>query len=309
MLAQTLRLSALCAAAIAIAPAPARAQPPAACRTIRLGHGGWLDNQVQNAVFGAVVAPFGYQVRIEPARLKTIYHRLADGRLDVYLQDWRPDNWMSSVTAIRDSDVARKRIAVAGTDLSGARHTLAVPAYLYRAGLKDFADIHKFAGQLDHTIYGIEPDNVGDRQLLSMIRHNTDGLGGFHLVQAGAGGMLRALAAKIRHHEPILFLGWQPDAMNVEYRIRYLGGGGAAFGHDQGAARSLILTRAGYAAQCPAIGGLLHRFRLPVRAESRMMYDIQVKREAVGPVAAAWIAAHPAWLKRMRAPLASPARG
>lgn len=305
MFARSMRLSALCVAALSIGAGLAQAKAPPACHTVRLGYGGWVDNHVQNAVFSAVAEPLGYRVKIEQSSLKTIYSRLADNRLDVYLQNWMPDNWMSSERAMRESYISRKEISVAGADLTGARHTLAVPAYLYREGLKDFADIHKFAKQLNYTIYGIEPDNVGDQHILSMIRHDKFGLGGFHLVQAGAKTMLRALAEKEKRHEPILFLGWEPDPMNVEYDIRYLSGGGAAFGSDEGAAKSLILTRRGYAAQCPDMGRLLSNFRVPVRAESRMMYDVLVKHEDAKSVAAAWVARHPAWLKRMRGDVAS----
>lgn len=276
-----------------------QAKAASACRTIRLGYGGWLDNRIQNAVFAAAARPLGYDVVMRSSSLGRIYHRLADGRLDAYLQNWKPDNWMSSGNRMRDSYIGRGKLDVLGVDLAGARHTLAVPAYLYRAGLRDFADIHKFAKQLHHTIYGVESDNLGDRRILSMIAHDRYGLGGFHLVQAGPGRMLQALARKYARHEPVLVLGWQPAPMNVQYRIRYLAGGGAGFAH-QGRARSLVLARHGYAAQCPAAAGLLRDFRLPVRAESRIMYDVRIRHETAAAVAARWVKTHPAWLRRMR---------
>jgi len=48
-------------------------------------------------------------------------------------------------------------IDVIGANLTGAKYTLAVPAYTYEAGLHDFADIRRFAPQLNNAIYGIEP--------------------------------------------------------------------------------------------------------------------------------------------------------
>jgi len=39
-------------------------------------------------------------------------------------------------------------------NLSGAKYTLAVPAYLYDKGLKSFSDIAKFGPELDNKIFG-----------------------------------------------------------------------------------------------------------------------------------------------------------
>ena len=48
-------------------------------------------------------------------------------------------------------------MVVVGPNLVGAKYTLAVPAYTYDAGLKDFNDIHRLAAALKNSIYGIEP--------------------------------------------------------------------------------------------------------------------------------------------------------
>ena len=60
-----------------------------------------------------------------------------------------------------------------GANLEGAKYTLAVPTYLADKGLKDFADIAKFADDLDGKIYGIEPGNDGNRLILDMIEKRT----------------------------------------------------------------------------------------------------------------------------------------
>ena len=65
------------------------------------------------------------------------------------------------------------------------------------AGLKDFADIAKFADQLDSTIYGIEPGNDGNKLILDMIDKDAFGLGEFELKESSEQGML-AQAARAR---------------------------------------------------------------------------------------------------------------
>jgi len=54
-------------------------------------------------------------------------------------------------------------------NFTGAKYTLAVPAYTYESGLRTFADLHLFACQLNHSIYGIEPGNDGNPLVLGML--------------------------------------------------------------------------------------------------------------------------------------------
>ena len=117
---------------------------------------------------------------------------------------------------------------------SGAKYTLAVPAYTYDAGLKDFNDIHRFAAALKNSIYGIEPGNDGNRLILTMLKQDQFGLGDFKLIESSEQGMLaqveRAFAAK----EPIVFLAWDPHPMNMRFDLRYLNGGDQVFGPNFG---------------------------------------------------------------------------
>src|SRR3989440_9407610 len=76
----------------------------------------------------------------------------------------------------RKSYVADKRVKVIPDTLTGAKYTLAVPAYTYDAGLRSFADIQQYAAQLHNSIYGIEPGNDGNRLVLGMLRQNLFGL-------------------------------------------------------------------------------------------------------------------------------------
>lgn len=270
-----------------------RAAVPASCKTIRMANIGWTDNAVQNAVFTDIVKKLGYKVDIHLYSVEVMYAGMQDNKIDVFL-----DNWTPSQDKITEPYVKEKAIDVIGPDLTGAKYTLVVPHYLYEKGLKSFADIHKFGKQLGYKIYGIEPGNDGNEHILAMIKDNKFDLGKFHLVQSSEAGMLSEVARKYPHKKAIVFLGWEPHPMNVEYHINYLSGGHEYFGPHEGAATIYINTRHGYAQDCPNVGRLLHNFRLSVDAESAMMYKVQVKHEAADKVAAAWLKAHPAWIKK-----------
>ena len=273
-------------------PRPAAAAVKSSCRTIRLANIGWSDNEIQNAIFTNVVTALGYKVKSNLYSEEVTYAGLKNGQLDVFLDDWTPS--MDKITAPYEK---QHQIDVIGPDLTGAKYTLAVPAYLYKEGLTTFADIHKFAGKLDHKIYGIEPGNDGNEHILSMIKDGTYDLGNFHLVQSSEAGMLSEVARKYKHKKPIVFLAWEPHPMNIEFNIKYLKGGAKYFGPNEGAATLYINTRHGYAKDCPNVGRLLSNFKLDVGEESKMMYDTDVKSEKADAVAARWLAAHPGWVK------------
>lgn len=75
-----------------------------------------------------------------------------------------------------EGDIAKYRdsgtVETLRANLEGAKYTLAVPKYVYDAGVKSFADLAKHAEEFKHRIYGIEPGNDGNRLIQSMIDKN-----------------------------------------------------------------------------------------------------------------------------------------
>lgn len=271
----------------------AQASVPSSCRTIRLGKAGWVDNAVQNAVFSKLVTGLGYKVNMNLYSLEVIFAGLKNKQIDIFL-----DNWMPAEKSIREPYLKEHAIDVIGPDLTGAKYTLVVPDYLYKQGLKNFSDIHKFGKQLDYKIYGIDPGASGNELILKMIKENKFDLGKFHLVQSSSAGMLAEAKRKYKKHEAIVFLGWEPHPMNIEFNLRYLPGGDAYFGPKEGAATIYINTRAGYSKECPNVGKLLHQFRLTVHAENKMMYGVDVKKKTPDQVADTWLRSHHAWINK-----------
>ncbi len=269
----------------------ASASVPAVCQNIRIAFVGGPDNQVQNAVFSTIAHDIGYHVSSNFYSEAILYAGMKNNQIDVFLDDWKPS--MDNTTA---PYIKSHAIDVIGPDLTGAKYTLAVPDYLYKQGLHSFGDVQRFGKQLGYKIYGIEPGTAANGKLLTMIKDNTFGLGKFHLVQSSETGMFSELSRKYNKKSDIVFLGWEPAPMNVQFHIRYLSGGHAYFGHDKGAATVFANTRAGYAKACPEIGRLLRNFKLSVTAENKMMYQLSVKHKSASVVAADWLQQNPGWI-------------
>jgi glycine betaine/proline transport system substrate-binding protein len=276
----------LWAALARAADASAPTDPPS-CKAVRISDIGWTDVTATTALFSSLVRELGYDPQVTVLSVPVTYASMKNKDIDVFL-----GNWMPSMEGDRKAYVEDHSIDVIGANLTGAKYTLAVPAYTYAAGLHDFADIRRFAPQLNNAFYGIEPGNDGNRLVLGMIRQNLFGLGGFKLIESSEQGMLAEVERAIRSHQPVVFLAWDPHPMNMRFDLRYLSGGDAVFGPNFGGATIYTNTRAGYLSACPNLGRLLKNLKFTLTGENQMMDAILNLHQQPEAAAKAWLKAH-----------------
>jgi glycine betaine/proline transport system substrate-binding protein len=278
---------------------PVHAIENASCRIVRLSDIGWTDVTATTALVSVLLRDLGYEPQVTVLSVPVTYASMKKKDIDVFL-----GNWMPAMDGDRKPFVADGSVDVIGANLLGAKYTLAVPAYTYDAGLHDFADIQRFADVLNHSIYGIEPGNDGNRLVLSLLAHNEFNLGSFKLIESSEQGMLAEVERAIRAHAPIVFLGWDPHPMNMRFQLRYLTGGDKTFGPDYGGATVYTNTRAGYQTACPNVARLIKNLKFTLRGESEVMAAILEQHQSPADAAAAWLRANPAiktaWLKGVR---------
>jgi glycine betaine/proline transport system substrate-binding protein len=268
--------------------AAAAPSEPASCRTVRLSDVGWTDVTATTALLSQVLRGLGYDPQTTLLSVPVTYAVMRGGNIDVFL-----GNWMPAQTRDRQPYLDDHSIEIVRENLTGAKFTLAVPGYLYDAGLKDFSDIRKFAAPLDASIYGIEAGNDGNLHILNMIKHNDYGLGGFHLVESSEQGMLAEVARAVGARRPVVFLAWDPHPMNMQFDLHYLTGGDATFGPNFGGATVSTVTRRGYLQQCPNVAQLLRNLVFSTRGESEVMRSILVDHRTPDVAARNWLLAHP----------------
>ena len=286
--AEALIIGLLALAAVSAAAAGA-APDPKDCRTVRLADAGWTDVTVTTAILSAVLHDLGYEPSTTLLSVPVTFAVMKTRNIDVFL-----GNWMPAQTHDLQPYLDDRSIEVVRVNLTGAKYTLAVPAYTYEAGLRGFSDIAHFGPQLGNSIYGIEPGNDGNHHILTLIGSNTYDLGGFHLVESSEQGMLAQVERAVRTHTPIVFLAWDPHPMNLRFDIRYLTGGDAAFGPNFGGASVRTLARAGYLAQCPNLGRLLKNLEFTLKGESEVMDGILSQHQLPQAAAVGWLKTHPA---------------
>ncbi len=281
--------------AVAVSNA-AFAGDPASCKTVKFSDVGWTDITATTAITTEILKGLGYTPKIDVLSVPVTYTSMKNKDIDVFLGNWEP-----SMENDRKPYVEDKSVVVVGANLpEGAKYTLAVPQYTYEKGLKDFADIAKFKESLKNKIYGIEPGNDGNRLVLDLIKGEKFSLKDFQLVESSEQGMLAQVQRATDRKEDIVFLGWAPHPMNVNFKIQYLSGGDDSFGPNFGGAVVYTNERAGFAADCPNAAKLVANMKFTVDVENVVMNKILTDGEDGPKAGAEWLKANPgaldAWL-------------
>jgi glycine betaine/proline transport system substrate-binding protein len=278
--------SAAAALGVSLAAATsAFAADPASCKAVRFADVGWTDITATTAVTSAILEGLGYAPKTQVLSVPVTYTSLKNKDIDVFLGNWMP-------TQAADRKPYEDALEVIGPNLVGAKYTMAVPTYLFDAGLKTFEDIAKFKDKLAGKLYGIEPGNDGNRLILGMINDDKFGLKGFELVESSEQGMLAQVQRASTKKEPIVFLGWEPHPMNTRHDIKYLSGGDDVFGPNYGGAEVFTNVRKGWTTECPNAGKLIGNLKFTLKAENTVMDYILNESMEPEKAAAKWLKAN-----------------
>lgn len=239
------------------------------CDTVRFSDVGWTDITSTTAISSTILNGMGYKTDTQLLSVPVTYKSIENGDIDVFL-----GNWMPTMAADIKTYTEAGSVETIHKNLSGAKYTLAVPKYVYDAGVKNFADLVKFADKFDNEIYGIEPGNDGNRLIQQMIDNNAFGLKEFELVESSEAGMLSQVKRATRRDNWVVFLGWAPHPMNSNFELEYLAGGDEFFGPDFGGASVYTNVRKGYTQACPNVGKLLTNLTFTLAAENEVMSAI-----------------------------------
>jgi glycine betaine/proline transport system substrate-binding protein len=286
----------LSAAAVVSFAGAAFAGDPDTCKTVKFSDVGWTDITATTSITAEILKGLGYTPKVTVLSVPVTYASMKNKDIDVFLGNWQP-----SMENDRKPYIEDKSVVEIGANLPvGAKYTLAVPQYTFDKGLKDFGDIAKFKDALKSKIFGIEPGNDGNRLILDIIKGSKFGLKDFQLVESSEQGMLAEVQRATSHKEDVVFLGWAPHPMNVNFKIQYLTGGDDSFGPNFGGAIVYTNERAGFAAECPNAAKLIKNMVFTVDIENDVMNKILTDGKE-GPAAAKeWLKTNPkelnAWL-------------
>ncbi|MCO7245072.1 choline ABC transporter substrate-binding protein [Halomonas sp. Mc5H-6] len=239
------------------------------CSTVRFAEVGWTDITATTALASEVLEGMGYEARVDTVSVPIAYSGMENGDFDVFL-----GNWMPSMASISDPYVEKGTVDRLTANLEGAKYTLAVPQYVYDAGVTSVEDLAEHADQFDQQLHGIEAGNDGNELIQQMIDDDAFGLGDWQLVDSSEAGMLAELTARVPNEGWMVFLGWEPHPMNTNFDMAYLEGADDYFGPDLGGATVYTNTRGGYVEECPNVGELLNNMTFTLEMENQLMGEI-----------------------------------
>ena len=261
-----------------------QAADPASCAAVRMADLGWTDIVLTNTTAEEILTALGYQPSQTLLGLDVRFVWLRSGEMDIFQGNWRPVQDVQYREFFDDGSVE-----VLAQNLDGAKFTLAVPKYVSEAGVKSFADLAAFRGKFDGKIFAIEPGL--NQSLLDMIAENRHGLGDWKIVETSEAGMLSQVSKNYPDGQWVVFLGWAPHPMNLNYDLTYLEGGDAEFGPNFGGATVHTLARKSYSAECPNAAKLF----------SQMVYDLDYENQGMQMIMGEGLAAQDAAMAMMKA--------
>lgn len=266
------------------------------CHKVRFADIGWTDVSATTALAAELLKALGYETDVSLYSLPVTLAGLKNNDIDVFLGNWMPAQ-ESDVRPFLNENSLRQ----IHKNLTGARYTLAVPAYVYDAGVHSIRDVARYAERFKHQIHGIEPGNDGNRLIISMINENAFDLKDFEIVESSEQGMLQEVKNAVLNKQWIVFLGWSPHPMNISVDMKYLSDGDDYFGANFGAAEVYTLSRRNFAVQCPNLFTFFHNLTFSLEIENSLMKLILENKLSAQEAAQQWLKEHPdaaaLWLK------------
>ena len=291
---RTITAIALASTFMALIAGPAAAGDADSCKSVKFSDVGWTDITATTAIASEILKGLGYTPKTTVLAVPVTYASMKNKDIDVFLGNWQP-----SMDTDRKPYIDDKSVVEIGANLpEGAKYTLAVPQYTYDKGLKDFGDIQKFKASLKGKIFGIEAGNDGNRLILDLLKNDKLGLKDFTLVESSEQGMLAEVQRATGHNEDVVFLGWAPHPMNVNFKIQYLTGGDDSFGPNFGGAIVYTNERAGFAADCPNAAAFIKNLKFTVDIENVVMNKILTDGAEGSKAAQEWLKTNPPELEK-----------
>jgi glycine betaine/proline transport system substrate-binding protein len=261
---------------------------------ISFGSVNWPGVTVKTHVVSEICKALGYRTEINQLQVPATFKALSMGQLDVFMGTWLPTqkNYV-------DPYLEKEQMVLLTVNLDDTKYKNAVPEYVWDAGVRSMEDLdrpefrEKFDRNGDRTpeFYGIEPGNDGNKVVIDAIENDTYGLGDWDLVPSSTSGMLSQVKKAAQEKEWIVFLGWEPHWMNLEWDLKYLKDPKHIWGKP-GSTRVLTAVRTGLQSDAPNLCEMLEQIKIEPDWQSAWIRGYSQKGKAPDRVAREWIAAN-----------------
>lgn len=257
---------------------------------VRFSVPAWPGVTVKTALAAQLLETLGYEVSQEELGSTITYEALTQGELDAFLAAWLPGQ-----QGMYETTMEKDVLVDLGNNVDGARLGFAVPTYVHEAGVTSAEDLDReeFAEKLERTIYSIEVGSGMSEILNGAVDDDTYGLGDWNLSETSTPGMLSAVDSALDREEWIVFAGWTPHWMNIEYDVRYLEDPEDMWGPDQGRSDVKTLVTTDFSESNPNATRLLDQLVFSADDQSAMILGFSYEEREPEEVALEWLRDNP----------------
>ena len=247
---------------------------------IVLGEGDWPGIRAKNAVVSVILRSMGYEVENMMAQDPLIHQGLTQGDVDVYVGSWMPQ-----ITDMRQK--YKGQYDYVTQNMTEGVYTMAVPSYVWEAGVKTHADLKEFADKFNKKLFVGPSGWASSKKINKAIKNDIYGLGDWEAVNSSQSAMMAQVEKSINDEEFIVFVGWRPHWMNSKFDIKYLEDPERLWESPYSWVDTLV--RNGFEEDHPQVYRFLQQFRIDVEDNDQWIYEIGYNQREPKEVAEEWI--------------------
>jgi glycine betaine/proline transport system substrate-binding protein len=247
---------------------------------ITLAECNWPGIRAKNKVGAYILENIGYEVTSTMVSDQVAHQGIASGRLDIHLGSWMP-SMTETRTQIED------KIDVPATNTDECMYTMAVPQYVWEAGVKSYTDLDKYAEKFDRTMYTGPIGWQSTKTMKKAVDNDIYSLGDWKVQTSTNGALMARIKKAVNNQEWIVFIGWQPHWMNHLFDIKYLKDPQGLWENPESWVDTL--ARKGLKEDQPEVYKFFKQYKLSTQTCSTWIYEIGQQDKDPSVVAKNWV--------------------
>ncbi|THB69049.1 MAG: glycine/betaine ABC transporter substrate-binding protein [Desulfovibrio sp.] len=253
---------------------------------IRFGVPPWPGVTVKTEVATQILEAMGYETVQLEVGPPVIYEGITTDDIDAYVAAWLPAQ-IDMYTPVLEAG----GFEVAAVNLEDALIGIAVPTYVYEAGVTTMADLDAHADKFNHTILSIEVGSGMHTSTEALIANDVVGLGDWTQSSSTTPVMLSVVEDHIEAGDWVVFHAWKPHWMTIQIDMKFLEG---VEGTENLVTESTVetLVSSDFNEQYPEAYAFLKNFVVTSEIQSLWIHNYGFEEIAPETVAHNWIAAN-----------------
>ena len=247
---------------------------------ITLVEANWPGIRAKNAVASYILDNIGYQTETTMLSDQVAHQGIADGSVDIHLGSWMP-SMSETREAIEDN------IEIVNTNMDEGLYTMAVPEYVWEAGVKSYSDLADYADRFNRTLYTGPVAWQSTEKMREAVNNDIYNLSDWTVQTSTQGALMARIKKAINNKEWITFIAWKPHWINYMLDIKYLKDPEGLWENPESWVDTL--ARKGFKADHPEVYQFFKQYQVTAKASDAWIYKIGRKSQEPDRVAKNWI--------------------